>query len=76
MANPTDVILPAGKTCVLVDAGSVQLVKDAGASATRIFTAWESHIYDSNAAALADIAAKGWKYVPAKAAPVVPSAKK
>jgi len=75
MASPYDLILPAGKTCILVDAGSVVLLKDAGAEPVRIFTAWESHIYDSNAAALADIAAKGWKYVPAKAAPVVPAKK-
>jgi hypothetical protein len=74
--TPYDIPLPAGKTCVLVDAGSVQLVKDAPAEkAVRIYTAWESHIYDSNAAALADIATKGWKYVPAKAAPSIPAKK-
>jgi len=76
MTIPYDFIIPAGKTGILVNGGSVVLLKDAAAEPVRIYTAWESHLYDSNAAALADIAAKGWKYVPAKAAPVVPSAKK
>jgi hypothetical protein len=75
MASPYDVIISAGKTGILVHGGSVVLLKDAGTEPVRIFTAWESHIYDSNAAALADIAAKGWKYVPAKAAPSIPSKK-
>jgi len=74
--TPYDITLPAGKTAVLIENGTVQVVKDAPSEkAVRIFTAWESHIYDSNAAALADIAAKGWKYVPAKAAPSIPSKK-
>jgi hypothetical protein len=73
MANPYDLILPAGKTCVLVDAGTVMLLKDAPADKpTRIFTAWASTIYDTNAAALADIKAKGWKYTQALA-PKVPA---
>jgi hypothetical protein len=76
MTSPYDLIIPAGKTGILVNAGSVVLLKDAGTEPVRIFTAWESHIYDSNAAALADIASKGWKYVPAKAAPSIPAAKK
>lgn len=59
MATPYDLILPAGKTCVLVDAGTVMLLKDAPADKpTRIFTAWASTIYDTNAARLKDIELK------------------
>jgi hypothetical protein len=74
--TPYDIILPAGKTCVLVDANTVQIVKDAPADKSiRIFTSWESHVYDTNAAALADITAKGWKHTPAiPTAPTIPAA--
>ena len=73
MATPKDIILPAGKTCVLVDAGSVMLLKDAHADKpTRIFTAWDATIYDTNALALEDIKAKGWKYNSAPATPKPP----
>jgi len=73
MNTPKDIILPAGKTCVLVDNGSVMLLKDAPADKpTRIFTAWDATIYNTNASALADIKVKGWKYTPAPIAPELP----
>ena len=75
MSNPAEIVLPAGKTAVLVDKGAVILVKDAEADKpTRIFTAWETHIYNSNADALTDIKTKGWKYTPVITSKFAPKA--
>ena len=64
--GPRDYFVEANQTFALVNDKNVVCLLKTTPTKIRIFTDWSVYLYADQAAALADIKAKGWTYNPPK----------